>query len=179
VPPRARSHGSSAERQRRERSLLFPLTCLVLFVGVVKRVCNMLSSLTCSWKCCSQGGYASRPHPHAVRGAAAAAPQVLGLLPVRESSNACVRSFMFFSWLSDPDVLVFWVVSGALASRYHKLLEGRLVSVLHSLVNFVHGHFRLQHPVSAYLCAYAFGARCFGHVCACTLLHMCIIVLSV
>ena len=33
--------------------------------------------------------------------------------------------------------------------------------------------------LSAYLCAYAFGARCFGHVCACTLLFMCIIVLSV
>jgi hypothetical protein len=55
------------------------LSFFFLLIGVVVRVGNVLVSLTCSWKCCSQGGYANRPHPHVVRGAAAAAPQVLGI----------------------------------------------------------------------------------------------------
>ena len=37
--------------------------------------------LTCLWKCRSQGGCARRPHPHALRGAPAPAPEVLGRLP--------------------------------------------------------------------------------------------------
>ena len=172
MPPRARSHGSSAERQRRERSLLFPF-CLFCSSGFLSAR-NMLASLTCSRKCCSQGGYAPRPHPHVVRGAAAAAPQVLGLLPVRESSNARVHTFMFFFsfWPSDPDVLVIWVVSGAQASRYHILLEGRLVSVLHSLVNFVHGHFRLQHPVCLSLCICLWCSVLWTCLCLHTLVYV-------
>jgi hypothetical protein len=97
VPPGARSHGSSAERQRRERSFLFAFFFFLL-IGVVVRVGNVLVSLTCSWKCCSQGGYANRPHPHVVRGAAAAAPQVLGIyLLGRVWTRLCVPSCYFFS----------------------------------------------------------------------------------
>lgn len=61
---------------------------------------------------------------------------------------------MFF-WPLDPDI-VFWVVSGALALRYHKSLEGRLVLVLHSLVIFIHGC--LTSDFNAYLFIYAFNA---------------------
>lgn len=108
------------------------LLSFFLFVAVVARVGNWLASLICSWKCRSQGGYASRPHPHAVRGAAAATPQVLGTLPVREASNGCVRAFLFFL-AYNPDMLLFWVVSEALASLYRKSLEGRRMYVLHPL----------------------------------------------
>lgn len=73
------------------------LLIFFVFLAVFARVGNLLASLICSWKCRSQGGYASRPHPYAVRGAAAAAPQVLGTLPVREACNGCVRAFLFFS----------------------------------------------------------------------------------
>ena len=72
---------------------------IFLFVAIVARVGNLLASLICSWKCRSQGGYASRPHPYAVRGAAAAAPKVLGTLPVREPSNCCVLSLLVFPWV--------------------------------------------------------------------------------
>lgn len=47
--------------------------------------------------------------------------------------DVCVPSCFFLAY--NPDLLLFWVVSEALASLYRKLLEGRRMYVLHPLVN--------------------------------------------
>ena len=132
MPPRARSHGSSAERQRRERSLLFPFDFFCSWL--------LLRVLVICWRRSS------------VRGNAAAKVdmqvdlthmlcEVLLLPPLRCSvlcllgrplMDVCVPSWLVFL-AYNPDLLLFWVVSEALASLYRKSLEGRRVYVLHPL----------------------------------------------
>jgi hypothetical protein len=115
---------------------LAPLTGLSVVVELPP------ASLTCLWECRSQGGCARRPHPHALRGAPAAAPEVLALLPPSlarpiPTDFGASRAHLLIPW--------FFVFSVAPAPTSRRSSGGTRVCCSRSAPEF--------HFTYAYLCA--------------------------
>lgn len=153
------------------------------FLGLGCSACCVCACvwLTCLWKCRSQGGCARRPHPHALRGAPAAAHEVLGLLPISSVDAVCFGG----TWMSDLTLCLRVVFLGCFQELWrHLLANRRKVSMLVciSLVNFifvyVHQTLRTRRQVvfmCSSVCACALVCPCLCQTCsACLLSHSCV-----